>query len=362
MRVSIPTLIVLFATVLTSVAWSAVPPQPAAPGMCQIADDSGCGIACGQRASCGCEDPGECGDELPNVFAPFWGCRKGPCIEGYAEIVALQRNNTRSQPLFLDRSGEIVTLNAQDMNFSVETGLNVGVIGHVTCCWDIEVAYFQLDGWSSDRHVPGLSQMVTDVNGGNFFVNNAEARYTSEIFLGEINLRREWFDGLTILAGFRMGELDEMYRTAGAGLVTGTTVDMYNRTYNHLYGFQVGADWEFYNMGGPLTIRALCKAGIYGNAALQRAHQADSNNPQSDVTIESTRSQAAFLGETGLILNYCVTKHLSFRASAQAVWLEGVALAPEQINQTDFNTGIVGIDTHGGIFYYGGGLGAEVKF
>ena len=122
------------------------------------------------------------------------------------------------------------------------------------------------------------------------------------------------------------------------------------------------ADWEFYNMGGPLTINALCKAGIYGNSATQRIQQADSSDPTTNVTIEANRSQAAFLGETGLVAHYRVNKHLSFRASAEAVWLEGVALAPEQINQTDFIAGTASIDTHGSIFYYGGGLGAEFKF
>jgi len=177
-----------------------------------------------------------------------------------------------------------------------------------------------------------------------------------------VNLRHEWIDGLTLLAGFRMGELDEFYNAGGPGLVTSTTVNMYAKTFNHLYGFQVGGDWQFYNMGGPLTISALCKAGIYGNSATQRSHQADSANPASNITIEASRSQAAFLGETGLVANYRVTKHLSFHASLEAVWLEGVALAPEQINKTDFTAGTASIDTHGGIFYYGGGLGLELKF
>ena len=57
-----------------------------------------------------------------------------------------------------------------------------------------------------------------------------------------------------------------------------------------------------------------------------------------------------------------MTCHLSLRASCQAVWIEGVALAPEQIGANDFDTNANSIDTHGGIFYYGGGLGAEVKF
>ena len=42
--------------------------------------------------------------------------------------------------------------------------------------------------------------------------------------------------------------------------------------------------------------------------------------------------------------------------------LDVVALAPEQIVGNDFIGGGTAIDTHGGLFYYGGGLGMELKF
>ena len=57
------------------------------------------------------------------------------------------------------------------------------------------------------------------------------------------------------------------------------------------------------------------------------------------------RNQAAFMGEAGAVATYDVTCHLSFRASCQAMWIEGVALAPEQIGATDFTDGIAG-DRH----------------
>ena len=82
----------------------------------------------------------------------------------------------------------------------------------------------------------------------------------------------------------------------------------------------------------------------------------------SDQTLDAHRNQATFMGEAGLVATYQVTCHFALRASCQAVWIEGVALAPEQIGATDFTTGAASIDTHGGIFYYGGGLGAELKF
>ena len=352
MRISRPTVILSLAA-LAWMAWPAVSIQAAGPDVYPVSDNAPC---CGMAA-----DQGPCAGEVPadqepceeslNIFQQFCCLGKGPICTTYAEAVALQRSNTRSQALFLDRGGETVSLDSKDMNFPIETGLEVGVIRHGCCGWDLEAAYFQIDGWSVDRSVTGVSQMVTDMNGGNFLVDGAQARYTSQIHLGELNLRREWFDGLTILVGFRMGELDEIYSAAGVVAGSFAVADTYAKTFNHLYGCQVGADWQFYNMGGPLTISALCKAGIYGNSATQRSHQASSDNAGTDVTLEATSSQAAFLGEAGMVANYRVTKHLSFRASAQAAWLEGVALSPEQINKTDFTSLAATVDTHGGIFY-----------
>ena len=173
------------------------------------------------QGPCAAEEPADQGPakRRPTFSSSSAVFGNGPICTAYAEAVALQRTNTRSQPLFLDRGGQTVLLDSKDMNFPVETGLQVGVIRHGCCGWDLEAAYFQIDGWAVDRRVTGLSQMVTDVNGGNFYVNDAQARYTSQLHLGELNLRREWFDGLTLLAGFRMGELDELYSAGGAGLV-----------------------------------------------------------------------------------------------------------------------------------------------
>ena len=70
----------------------------------------------------------------------------------------------------------------------------------------------------------------------------------------------------------------------------------------------------------------------------------------------------AFLGEAGVVLTYAITQNLALRASYEAMWLEGVALAPEQIGASDFVAGTASVDTHGGVFYQGGGVGLEYRF
>ena len=81
-------------------------------------------------------------------------------------------------------------------------------------------------------------------------------------------------------------------------------------------------------MGGPLRISATCKAGIYGNSAIQSTRVIETG--VSDDELAAHRNQAAFMGEAGAVANYDVSCHLSFRAFCTAMWIEGVALAPSR--------------------------------
>ena len=85
----------------------------------------------------------------------------------------------------------------------------------------------------------------------------------------------------------------------------------------------------------------------------------------SDDTLSATRNRAAFMGEAGVVATYALTKRLALRATAEAIWIEGVALAPEQIGASSFGAvapGSAFVDTSGGVFYYGCGLGIEYRF
>jgi hypothetical protein len=279
--------------------------------------------------------------------------------------LALQRTSYGKQPLFIDPSTAppTTTLNSGDLDLPVTTAFQASVIRHNVfgSCFDIEVGYFQVD-WAVNSSSAGPEAVfgVDPYEYETFPFDSATIRYTSGLHLGEINLRREWFDGLTLLAGFRMGELDEHYGVNAVTSTPGETITIDTRTFNHLYGYQVGADAELFDACRPLQLHVLCKTGIYYNSANQTDQVSDSLIGTS--TLGASRKQAMFMGETGLLLTYRVNCHLSFRATANATWLQGVALAPEQIGTTDFYDNIATVDNRGGIFYYGGGLGAEVKF
>jgi len=329
-------------------------PQYAAPqcgvpqyGMPQDAGPECAGQQYGAAPSCGCVDPdGGC--------RPNWTFR--------ADGVLIQRSTTRNQPLF--RSGFGATtpelLNSKTgLNFPVEASPQLSAIRHGPNGWDIEVGYFQIDGFEANAFLPGTSYMVTDDSRANFIVTDASARYISALYMGEINVRREWLEGLTLLAGFRMGELDERYQAVGAGGRTPVPVIFTSTTVNHLYGFQVGADLKMFE-NGPLRVNGLCKAGAYQNFINRTSQAVDTGF--SDQTISAAHTQTTFMGEAGIVVSYQFTKHLSARFVYQAAWLEGVALAPEQIPNNNFVAGTGTVDGAGSLFYHGGGVGFELKF
>jgi hypothetical protein len=375
MRFSVSTMIVWLTMALPAMSWSPPPtqrPEPVenppvsgrlADGVATQGQPDG---ACGACEACEPGQPCE-GEEEPGPLASMVGrflnqCECEPHWWFSADAVALQRSSTRNQPLFTGAPAVVAVpdpLNAQNLEFPVAFGFQLDAVhrGPSGCEW--ELGYFQIDGFDANANVAGSSVMVTGSDGTGVLGRDGQAHYGSAIHLAEINLRKQWDDGLTVLVGFRTGELDELYSAGVLNANGGFGGSSNINTFNHLYGFQTGAIYEFYNMGGALRISALCKAGIYGNSAIQSSRVITGVD---DDTLAAHRNQLAFMGEAGAVATYQVTSHLSFRASCQAMWIEGVALAPEQIGANDFTTLTPGIDTHGGIFYYGGGLGAELKF
>lgn len=221
--------------------------------------------------------------------------------------------------------------------------------------WDLDVGYFQLDHWSASASVPGNSWMITDAAESYFPVTNGFATYSSALYLGEINIRRH-FDWLTLLAGFRMGELNERYLATGSGAFGGAALS--DNAFNRLYGFQFGGDIDVLHNDGPWRINTLMKGGVYGNAVTRNARR-------TDIAIDDVQTvsggHAAFIGELRVSLAYQFTRNLSAHVLYQAMWLNGVALAPEQIGVTNF--GAAGVfNANGDLFINGVGLGLDLAF
>lgn len=136
------------------------------------------------------------------------------------------------------------------------------------------------------------------------------------------------------------------------------------KTQNNLYGAQVGVDAELLAFG-RFSIDGQIKAGLFDNNAAQSALV--SMEKQLFPT-QATVNRPAFVGEAGLQLKYQVAKGLAFKLGYEALWLDGVALAPGQIRET-YSTApptvtarALGVNTGSSVLFQGVTAGLESSF
>jgi hypothetical protein len=269
-------------------------------------------------------------------------------------------------------------LNANDLQQGFSGGPKLGLVRHGDNGYDLELSYFQIDGWNDYRSIgPAPDYWLVMTAPGNFIQTQDHKHtqmmawdYSSRLYNAELNVRWNPYDRLTLLAGFRWANLSEGLQGTLPEL-PGTRPDRRNPFWNasvrnNLYGFQIGADGKLFERG-RFSINGLMKAGIFGNDVVET----------TGVSIErivywesASTGHAAFLGETGLQCKYHVTQRLLFKLGYQAMWLQGVALAPGQISETycycaDRQTTYVqalGVNCNSGVFYHGATAGLEYSF
>lgn len=252
--------------------------------------------------------------------------------------------------------------NAHDLEFDAAGGWRISAIRQGTS-GDLELTYFQADGFQATGAVAGAPYLVSDAAGGHLQMTAPWMEYRSRLYSGELNLRRPRNEWLTLLAGLRYVELDEHFKTAGLDAVTVEPDQISARTANHLLGFQLGADGLLYQ-NGRWTLQGITKAGVYLNHAKQAGYQLSTALPTL-YTGEDDRDVAAFLGEIGLVGTCQVTEHMSLRLGYQCLWLDGVATATDQMAVNSLGVSSAAsssVETGNTVFYHGAVAGAEFRW
>lgn len=276
---------------------------------------------------------------------PVWDVKAG--------AVYLQRDRLPSRDLAQGLSaGTPQTLNARDFRFDYEFGPDLTVIRRGERA-DLEFRWFQVQDWIAE------GPTLTDAIGGalNFQrqlqmqgATTLDSRYLSQVRSFELNAKRQFAPRLTGLAGFRFAQLDE--RLDLTGTVAGSTFSSPVKAFNNLYGFQLGGELSVWDVGGPLRITAVGKAGIYANDARNQAVMFLNG---TEIGVDSaSASREAFLAELGLIGTYQITDRWSASAGYQVMWLDGIAMASQQQALLDpITPGTATIDMAGTAFYHG---------
>jgi hypothetical protein len=129
---------------------------------------------------------------------------------------------------------------------------------------------------------------------------------------------------------------------------------------NNLYGAQCGASIR--RGCGRLRWEATGKVGIYGNDAYQSQYIIDYPDFELRPWISAERGLAAFAGELNLSLIYKLNDVWGIRGGYNLMWIEGLALAPNQLDFTFDSASGSGLNSHGGLFLHGVNLGLEARW
>lgn len=311
-----------------------------------------CGPCCG--GSCCCVDP----------------CARWTVSAG---ALYLKRSNPDDVVLFSNNRDAALateTLNAGDFNFNYRPGFELGLTRHnLWHGWDLEAKFFMVDGWTDYASATTTGDTFINMRPelglpGGFEVEGAreiDSRYTSELTSYEFNLRKRScaLPRVTWLIGFRALELDESLDTTFFDPTNVQPTSTYTvNTRNRLYGFQIGADVDLLNTC-RWCLQGFAKTGVYFNAMDNDSEfNCCPGVPGAAFPAGERQDRAAFLGEAGLSLKYCINKNLKFRTDYRFMWLSGVALASDQVNDTSLLF-FDGIDPNGDVFFHGGFVGFD---
>lgn len=331
-----------------------VAPACVAPGCDGAGCDTceiGCGVAACDLASC----DAEC---IPDCFC---------CCDGWtvlAEVMFLRRTDASGGPLFLDQNSGNPVFGRDNLEFDHVAVPRLQLIREYSSCWGWDINFFGTDAWDSTTTSGGDFSPVLVGPGINFGSTAPgtifEADYGTELYSLEANLRHRCHECVTFLAGFRWIELGDTLQTRAIAPVR---TDFYTLdTTNHLYGFQLGADATLLRPSDRFRLDGIVRAGIMGSHIDYRASSPVLGVPGTVSNLFAEDDGTAFVGELGLRAVVGLTSNLSVVGGYQALWLDGVALAPDQLSTTSLVTPIAaGIDT-GTVFFHGATIGLQATF
>jgi hypothetical protein len=260
--------------------------------------------------------------------------------------------------------------NVNDFHQGFSGGPRIGLTRRGDCGYDWELSFFQIDGWNSERTIGPAPDDWLIMRGPGVFLQTQESteqtmvfNYASKLYNAELNVRWHPLDRLSVLAGIRWLNLSESFQGAlEPPTIVGEPPFWNSSTTNNLFGFQIGAAGTIFERG-RFSIDGLAKTGLYDDSA-----EASTGISTFKVVRPAAASthHAAFVAEIGLQCKYRIAKSLSLKAGYQAIWLEGVALAPGQIQVTPMPTPITaiatGVNCDSGVFYHGANAGLEYSF
>ncbi len=131
-------------------------------------------------------------------------------------------------------------------------------------------------------------------------------------------------------------------------------------TTNNLYGVQIGVGAKILELD-RFSLDGLVKIGLFDDNAEQ------STGVSLRKTVfpsHATTNHTAFVSEAGLQIKYQLAKGAALRAGYEVLWLDGIALAPGQIQETltRANVRALGVNARSTVLFQGATFGLDYSF
>ncbi len=331
----------LFRSVVPGADSGVVPSTFNVGGCCDSAFDCGSGLGNG----CDCGDGCGCGAGVGGFFV---GAGNGPLWKASAGGVVLSRSQPVPSVIAEPLAG--VGLRATDFSIGTTVGVDLSISRRITAKGSLEARYLGALEWDPRAEFTGLSNIDLggiDLNG----ITGIGGGYNSTLHSSEFNWRHQQSERFSWLVGFRWIELQDtvdFFVTTGLGSLA---LDW--NTNNHLYGGQLGGDYLFWKSAArPLTLTGSAKGGVYGNVA--------DNDFSQFVGPVQVASGGGFGSETALVTDlavwatYQLSDRWSVRAGGQFLYIDGVAIASDQIAASLVQDDTDAFDSEGYVYYTGG--------
>jgi hypothetical protein len=277
-----------------------------------------------------------------SLSLPSWTARVG--------AVYLHRARPDDQALIVPTAGPGLIASGGDFDLDWEAAPDVSLIHRTEDGNFWEMRYFGFLDWDSSTVGYGAVGNVRIGSFSNFGATNLTGDYGTKMHNFEINVRNPRSDRFTLIGGFRYIELTD---TLNYDITFPAFTANYNwHEDNQLYGAQIGGDFDLWRLNEMVTVNAIFKGGVFGNHMNNDFTLRPSTGGVFDNGGEN--NDVALVGEIGVTGAIQFTDHIALRSGYQMMWLDGLALASDNMARATRISSQAGIDEDGHLFIHGG--------
>lgn len=293
-----------------------------------------------------------------------------------AEALFLHRDNQlRNRPVVVTSDTGNTVLSTGDLNGDWGVGQRYLLGRQLDACSAVEASYFGIIDWNTGNRLasqtnnlgipPDLNVPGTDYANADTMRIRSSSRLNNVEFNYVRTVSGSPWHGTSILAGFRYVNFNNSFNIASDD--GDDILSHYNiKAKNNLYGAQIGLRTvrTYSRWGWDVT----GKAGLFGNDAKQRQFIEDQPGglirplPGDGSSVGSRHDSVAFVGDINTSLVLRLTDTWSLRGGYNVMWIEGLALAGDQLDFSFTSASGTRQSNSGGVFLHGASVGLQARW